>query len=113
MSDREQPRRGLYMASLARCPNCHQIFEEGPRIYPEDLINLQKEEVAMPEIEQRRGKFWVVWIEEASYFTLIVDSKEPAYKEAEKLARLNPGKLVYLLEAVEYCQATSIEWERL
>ena len=119
MSDREKPRRGLYMASLARCPNCHQIFEEGPRIYPEDLVDLPKEEVAMPEIEQRRGKFWAVWDAEDGFYDLVdskfkpVDTEEDAHTAVEELAQRS-GKRVYLLEAVEVCEAvTSMEWEPL
>jgi hypothetical protein len=38
-------------------------------------------------------------------------SKAEAVKEAERLARMNVGNKVYLLECVAICQAKAVEWE--
>ena len=92
-----------------RCSGMGLVVKETP----------QKEEVAMPEIEQRRGKFWAVWDAENGYYDLVdsrfkpVDTEEDAHTAVEELAQRS-GKRVYLLEAVWACKAaTSVEWERL
>ena len=108
MGEKEQQR---YIATVDICPDCCG-YGIGPipglckRCSGMGLVAKampQKEEVAMPEIEQRRGKFWAVWDAENGYYDLVdsrfkpVDTKDAAHKAMEKLALLHPERKLYLL----------------
>lgn len=45
-------------------------------------------------------QFWMVWNPLGSAPTFMHDSEMKASQEAERLARMNPGKCFYVLEAV-------------
>lgn len=48
-------------------------------------------------------KFWMVWKEKGSLPTVLHSTLEYAEKEAERLARLNPGEKFIVIESVKFC----------
>jgi hypothetical protein len=46
--------------------------------------------------------FWMVWLHDSPTTNHRHDSYPGAKKEADRIARLNPGKKVYVLEAMDY-----------
>lgn len=58
--------------------------------------------------------FWMVWCERGgtSAPTVKHHSRSDAVKEAERLARLNPGNRFWILKAEECAEHQSIKWEK-
>lgn len=47
----------------------------------------------------KRGKFWLVWREHGSAPTYKHQTKEDAVQEAERLAKLHPENVFFVMEA--------------
>ncbi len=54
--------------------------------------------------------FWLVWNESGHAPTFKHDSEESARREAERLARNNPGQQFHVLQVVGTCQHKAVEW---
>ena len=57
-------------------------------------------------------RFWVVWNPQRGLPRMTHPNEALARKEAERLARLQPGEQFYILQAVAVCQIPSI-WRAL
>jgi hypothetical protein len=56
-------------------------------------------------------KFWMIWKENGSCPTVTHNSRRSAEHEAERLARLEPGKSFVVLESVKFCTIDNpIHW---
>ncbi len=60
-------------------------------------------------------KFWMVWVKDTPTTRVRHPSHQLAFEEADRLARLNVGKKVYVLEAIDYrwVQKTPLTYETL
>ena len=60
-------------------------------------------------------KFWMVSVEGTTSSQVRHTSKPSADAEVVRLARLNPGKKVFRLEAMVYCEVKTapVEWTAL
>ena len=56
--------------------------------------------------------FWMVWNEGNRAPTVKHQSEEMAEKEAERLARVNPGQKFYVIQSVKVCSLRDVVWER-
>lgn len=54
--------------------------------------------------------FWVVWQPEHGPFTYRHPSHESAKGEAQRLARVNPGKRFYLLQCYGYLEKHDVDF---
>lgn len=57
--------------------------------------------------------FWMCWVEGTRSPSFKHSSLDEARLEAERLARQEPGKQVYVLVALEFCQVSNLRWQRL
>lgn len=55
-------------------------------------------------------KFWLVWHERGSYPIFKHENYEDACNEAERLAKLNQGIKIYVLECVSSCVKDDVVW---
>jgi hypothetical protein len=58
-------------------------------------------------------KFWMVWNPNGHAPTRQHPSRDKAMKEPERLARLDPNEIYFVLEAQEMCQKQDILWTNL
>ena len=56
-------------------------------------------------------KFWMVWNEGNRDPRFKHGTEEMARIEAERLARLFPGSIFYLLTSVDACKVNDIKWD--
>jgi hypothetical protein len=56
-------------------------------------------------------KFWMVWREHGGGPTMPHTCRKDAEREAERLARKNPGENFIVLEAVAACSKNDIIWD--
>lgn len=56
-------------------------------------------------------KFWMVWNERRDVPSHKHPSAEEARREAERLARTNPGQQFHVLELMATCSKNDIQWE--
>lgn len=58
-------------------------------------------------------KFWMVWREGTCQVTHKHETELSARKEAERLSRMNPGEIFYVLESLDYCMKYDVFWASL
>lgn len=56
------------------------------------------------------NKFWMVWMEGNRDPQFKHECLSSAENEAERLARLYPGKKLYILETVNFCKVSDVVW---
>lgn len=56
------------------------------------------------------NKFWMVWMEGNRDPQHKHTSSHSAEMEAERLARLHPGRTLYILESVNACKVADVIW---
>lgn len=54
--------------------------------------------------------FWMVWREGGTAPTFKHNDMNAAAKEAERLARLNPGETFHVMECIASCAKTDVNW---
>ena len=54
--------------------------------------------------------FWIVWREDGSSPTVKHDFPEAAKREAERLARANPGATFHVLQVIGTAQYQQVHW---
>jgi hypothetical protein len=54
--------------------------------------------------------FWMIWNEGNRGPTIQHFTIKEVRKEAERLARLNPGQKFYILSAIDCCRMNDISW---
>lgn len=58
--------------------------------------------------------FWMVYVEGKMGSTIKHPSNTEAFVEAERLARLEKGRKVFVLEATDYCEISApVTWSKL
>lgn len=60
-----------------------------------------------------QAPFWVVWCPTGGTPTVRHADERVARKEAERLARTNPGQKFHVLEAKEMCCHQSVAWTKV
>ena len=56
------------------------------------------------------NKFWMVWMEGNRDPQVKHPVQSAAFMEAERLARLHPGKTLWVLEAIDACKVNDVIW---
>lgn len=54
--------------------------------------------------------FWLVWNEAHGAPRVKHNTSDSAKREAERLARLNPGQRFHVLESVATCERNDVTW---
>lgn len=57
----------------------------------------------------KQQQFWMIWCPARNPPSFMHDTEAAAETEAERLARLNPGDLFFILEAVQMYQVDSLK----
>lgn len=64
-------------------------------------------------LSDEEAPFWMVWNPQGHAPTYRHPSQEAAAKEAERLARLNPGHRFHVLEAKAMCTHSDVRWVKV
>lgn len=56
---------------------------------------------------------WFVWNANGKIPKFVHQDSESAKKEAERLAKLNPGEEFHILHSVAFCVKQEVKWETL
>jgi hypothetical protein len=57
--------------------------------------------------------FWIIWNPAANRPTVMHETLDSAKKEAERLAKLNPGQRFVVLKSIEFCEVHNpVKWTK-